>query len=164
MKRILFTTLTLLATLAVFGQNNDPAEKIRRAKIALITERLDLSPSQAERFWPIYNEYTKKQRDVRKSFDDARRNYQPKKATEEDNQRLLQLGMKTKEQSLHLEKNYSDRMLKVINSRQMLSLRKAENDFKAMILRRIQEQRQKRQHMQDNRQRNVEDIKRRRNN
>jgi len=155
--------VTLILIVSAFGQN-DAAEKIRRAKIALITERLDLSPEQAEKFWPIYNEYTKKQRDVRRSFNEARKNYQPKKATEEDNQRLLQLGMKTKEQALQLEKNYSDRMMKVINSRQMLSLRKAEKDFIILLRKRILEQRQKRQHMQDNRQRNVQDIKRRRNN
>jgi len=63
-----------------------------------------------------------------------------------------------------LEKNYSNRLLGVINNRQMLSLRKAENDFKLMIMKRVQDQRQKREQMQDNRQRNVEDIKRRRNN
>ena len=164
MKRILITALSLFLTLSVFCQKNDPAEKIRRAKIALITERLDLSPAQAEKFWPIYNEYSKKQREVRKPFDDARRNYQPKDATEEDNQRLLQLGMRTKEQGLQLEKNYSDRMLQVINNRQMLSLRKAENDFKSMIIKRVQDQRLKQQQLQKNRQRNLEDIKRRRNN
>ena len=163
MKRILITALTLFLAISVIGQN-DAAEKIRRAKIALITERLDLSPEQAEKFWPIYNEYTKKQREVRKSFDDAKSNYEPKNASEEDNQQLLQLGMKTKELALQLEKNYSDRLLHVINNRQMLSLRKAEDDFKTMILKRIQDQRLKRQQMQDNRQRNVQDMKRRRNN
>ena len=164
MKRILITALSLFLTLSVFCQKNNSAEKIRRAKIALITERLDLSPAQAEKFWPIYNEYSKKQREVRKPFDDARRNYEPKNATEEDNQRLLQLGMKTKEQGLQLEKNYSNRMLEVINNRQMLSLRKAENDFKSMIIKRVQDQRLKQQQLLNNRQRNLEDIKRRRNN
>ena len=163
MTRLVITTLALILTLSVFGQK-DAAEKIRRAKIALITERLDLSPEQAERFWPIYNEYSKKQRENRQAFNEAKQKYKPENASEQDNQRLLQLGMKTKEHALQLEKNYSDRMLKVINNRQMLSLRKAENDFKEMILRRVQDQRQKRQNLQDNRQRNVEDMKRRRNN
>ncbi|MCP4456664.1 MAG: hypothetical protein GY816_01350 [Cytophagales bacterium] len=164
MRRILIPTLAIILTVSVFGQGNNPGEKIRRAKIALITERLDLSPDQAEKFWPIYNEYSKKQRDIRQSFEQAKKNYQPKNASEQDNQQLLELGMKTKEQALQLEKNYSDRLLKVINNRQMLSLRKAETDFKIIIMKRIQDQRQKQQQMQDNRQRNVEDIKRRRNN
>ena len=60
MRRILLTTLTLILAVSVFGQSNDPNEKIRRAKIALITERLDLTPEQAEKFWPIYNAYEEK--------------------------------------------------------------------------------------------------------
>ncbi len=163
MKKITITTMILLLTISVFGQKNAD-EKIRRAKIALITERLDLSPKQAEKFWPIYNEYSKKQRDIRKSFNEAKSNYEPENASEEDNQRLLQLGMNTKEQALQLEKSYSDRLLQVINNRQLLSLRKAENDFKMMIYKRIQDQQLKRQQLQDGRQRKLQDMKQRRNN
>ena len=165
MTRILIAGMIVLTTLGAYGQRESTSrQKIESAKIALITQRLNLSPEQAEKFWPIYNEYTKMQRENRKSFDEAKKNYEPQHASEEDNQQLLQLGMETKEQALQLEKNYSERLLTVINNRQMLSLRKAENDFKVMIMNRIQEQRLRRQQMQDNRQRNIQDMKRRRNN
>jgi hypothetical protein len=39
-----------------FGQDRDARQKIESARIALITERLGLTPEQAEKFWPIYNE------------------------------------------------------------------------------------------------------------
>ncbi len=31
--------------------------RIESQKIAFITQKLDLSPSEAQQFWPIYNEY-----------------------------------------------------------------------------------------------------------
>ena len=107
MKRILITTFIVLVTFSGFSQKSDKSlEKIESAKIALITQRLDLTPDQAEKFWPIYNEYAHKLRENRQVFDEAKRNYQPNNASEEENQRLLQLGMKTKEQALQIEKNY----------------------------------------------------------
>ena len=35
-------------------------ERIRAYKTAYITQELDLSSSEAEKFWPVYNEYDKK--------------------------------------------------------------------------------------------------------
>ncbi len=41
-----------------FGQRPplDP-EKLQAARIAFITTRIDLKPEQAEKFWPIFNQY-----------------------------------------------------------------------------------------------------------
>ncbi len=163
--RKLFTFLLITTCLSfAFSQGGNNRDKIESAKIALITERLNLSPEQAQKFWPIYNQYTTQQREIRKTYEEARRGHRPNEASEEENKQLLRLGMQVKEQSLKLEKDYSQRLLEVINNRQLLSLRKAENDFKAMILKRIQAQQQKRQQMQDRRQNGNNDLQRRRNN
>jgi hypothetical protein len=42
---------------------------------------------------------------------------------------------------LKVEKDYSDRLLRVISSQQLLGLKKAEDDFREMLLQRIQQQR-----------------------
>lgn len=163
MKRIMTfgVLLTILTTTAV-AQQRDPREQIEAAKIALITERLALTPEQAQKFWPIYNEYSQKQELIRREFTQAKGNFNAQTASEEDNKRLLALGMKTKEQTLELEKVYSDRLLQVINNRQMLSLRKAESDFKVMILNRLRDQQQKREMIREKQQGNQE-LQRRRN-
>jgi len=148
MKKIILSSLGLILILSAFAQNESAREKIENAKIALITKRLDLSPEQAEKFWPIYNEYSRKHQKIREEFSKAKINHDPKTASEEENQRLLQLGMKVKERALELEKEYSNRMLKIISNRQLMSLRKAESDFKKMLLNRLR----KRQQMQQRRQ------------
>lgn len=159
MKNI-FGLLLIIMVLATNAQT--PQEKIEAAKIALITERLSLTPDQAQKFWPIYNEFSKRQQEVRLSFNQARRNHDPKTASEEDNKRILEMGMKAKEQTLQLERQYSERFLEVINNRQLLSLRKAEEDFTQMIIKRLRDQQQRRDQVRDRMQKN-QDLQKRRN-
>jgi hypothetical protein len=49
------------------------------------------------------------------------------------------MGMQLKERELNIDRNYSERLTKVISNRQMLELRKAEQDFKRMLLERLQQ-------------------------
>jgi DNA polymerase III delta prime subunit len=144
-------------------QQNDALKKIESAKIALISERLDLTPEQAERFWPVYNEYYQRQKEIRSNFQNARREIDPKNATEEENKRLLEMGMQVKENQVRLEKEYTDRMLKVISSRQMVELRKAESDFRNMLVERLRSNNITRQQINE-RMKNEERQRQQRNN
>ncbi len=159
MKIFTLTTLAIFSSLVLIGQNEEAMDKIKAARIALITERLELSPEQAERFWPLYNDYQSRREEINREYKLARKDHDPNQATEEENRRLLELGTKIKERQLNLEKSYSDRFLKVIDNRQMLNLRKAESDFREMIIQRLRQQK-----MQNQRQRNDQQIQRRRNN
>lgn len=136
--------------LGAFAQSPEAMKKIEAAKIALITERLELTPEQAEKFWPIYREFGKQRQEIRRDFDQARRNFDPNKATEEENKKMLEMANQVKERQLKLERVYSDRILKVISTRQLNNLRKAENDFKEMLLRRIRAEQMKRQKQRRN--------------
>ena len=63
--KIIFLIMALAVTLEGFGQSREAMDRIRSARIALITERLGLSPEQAERFWPLYREFNEKRRGIR---------------------------------------------------------------------------------------------------
>lgn len=152
MKKTLFIGLILLSFTA-FSQSEEAMEKIEAARIALITERLELTPSQAEKFWPIYREFSEKQKSIRQEFRDARQNFDPNQASEEENLKMIELGNRIKQQQLNLEQEYSQRILEVISTRQLNNLRKAENDFREMLINRIKSQQQRRQQQQRNSQR-----------
>src|SRR5579863_5444415 len=52
-----------------FQQNNQPpADRIEALRIAFISEKLNLTPAEAEKFWPVYNAY-------KKDLDALRKNY-----------------------------------------------------------------------------------------
>jgi len=144
---LIFVALCLSGTLSAQSKAN--MKKIESARIGLITERLGLTPEQAKEFWPLYNEFTDKHKEIRQEFRERRNKMSEGEPTEEDRLALIKLGHQYKERQLELEKSYSDRMLKVISSRQLLSLKKAEEDFKDMLLKRLQQQRnQKKRHRQ----------------
>lgn len=142
--------MVALVSFGAFAQSPEAMKKIEAAKIALITERLELTPQQAEKFWPIYREFGKQRQSIRKDFDLARRTFDPNKASEEENKKMLEMANQVKERQLKLEREYSDRILKVITTRQLNNLRKAENDFKEMLLRRIRAEQMKRQKQKRN--------------
>ncbi|SNS79356.1 hypothetical protein SAMN05421640_1256 [Ekhidna lutea] len=140
----------MIASAMAYAQSPEAMKKIEAAKIALITERLELSPQQAEKFWPIYREFGNKRLEIRREFDQARKTFDSNKATEEENKKMLEMANQVKERQLKLERAYSERILNVITTRQLNNLRKAENDFKEMLLKRIRAEQMKRQKQRRN--------------
>jgi hypothetical protein len=124
-----------------WAQNQEDLKKIEAARIGLISERLGLTTEQAEKFWPLYNEYTEKMKEYRRELNNARQGIDLNTATEDEKRNLIDMGLKLKEMELKVEKDYSDRLLRVISSQQLLGLKKAEDDFREMLLQRIQQQR-----------------------
>lgn len=144
MKKI-FIVVLFLSGFTAFAQNNnqqDARAKLAAARIALISERLGLTPEQAQQFWPIYNEYAEQRRSIQQEFRDARKGMDINKLTEEQGRALVQARMEGKQRQLNLETKYSDRLMDVINNRQLMALKKAEDDFRAMIIKRIEQRKQ----------------------
>ena len=156
MKKLIVIFILILTTSLVFSQRpraNRSREQIEAARIGLITERLDLTPEQAEKFWPVYREFGDKRRQLMEEFSKQRENFDAGNATEEQRQEMLKLGFERKQQGLDLEKEYSEKMLSVISSKQLINLKKAEREFREMLFQRIQKRQRQRGNLQKMRQR-----------
>jgi hypothetical protein len=68
MKKFLLYVIIMLSVLTTFSQDGQRLEPL---KIAYITRKLDLSPQEAQVFWPVYNQYSAEMRNARM---DANRN------------------------------------------------------------------------------------------
>jgi Skp family chaperone for outer membrane proteins len=68
MKRFLLLTCFAFTILMGAAQNGN---RLQALKIAYITKRLDLSPEEAQKFWPIYNQYAE---ELKRTRQDAIRN------------------------------------------------------------------------------------------
>jgi len=159
MKKIIILLVGLFMTATAFAQDEEPAnidskaqEKIKAARIAFITERLGLTPAEAEKFWPVYREFAMKREDLRKQYRDNRKNPDPKKTVEQNEKEALDLGLRLKQNELDLEKEYSGKLLNVVPAQKVMALRKAENDFRKILIDQIQ----KRQMLQQQRQQQLD--------
>ncbi|MBX2942004.1 MAG: hypothetical protein KF860_06635 [Cyclobacteriaceae bacterium] len=129
-------------------------EKIEAARIGLISERLGLTPEQAERFWPIYREFTQKRGEMVHEFRQAQRDIGRDNPDPEKQKELVELGLKIKQRQLDLEKDYSTRMMNVISAQQIMNLRNAEKEFQRMIINQLQQRRNSQQRRENLRDRN----------
>jgi hypothetical protein len=137
----------------------DPKMKARidAARAAYITERLDLTPEQAEKFWPVYKEFSDKRKALRQEFQEAKRSGQKEEV-------LVDLQLKTRQRELDLEKDYSGRLMKVIPAQKLMNLRSAERDFTHLIVQQIQQRQLQQQRRQEFRDRNQQRVQQQRNN
>lgn len=134
------------------SRNSKAQDKIKAARIAFITEKLELTPAEAERFWPIYREFTNKRVELKQQFEQARKNPVPKEKVEQHDKDLVELGFKLKQEELNLEKDYSQRMLNIIPAQKLMALKNAEDDFRRLLIQQIQQrqlQQQQKQRFQD---------------
>lgn len=135
MKKTLFLFLSLL-TFTAFGQD-DRHSQIRAMKTAYITEELDLSASEAEKFWPVYNSYRKDLWDLRNiKYKTLYNNYQHPLDKIDNNKALEMLSLaKQKElEELKLYDTFQTDLLKVIPAPKVFILRKVEEGFKRKLL------------------------------
>ncbi|MEO5976571.1 MAG: hypothetical protein ABIS36_12435 [Chryseolinea sp.] len=159
MKYLFVMGLTLMMFSAL-AQDDDlpPAQdpkvrnKIQAARIAYITDQLALTPAEAEKFWPIYREFSEKRKEIRQQLRDARRNPDPKKTQEQVDQDVVNTQFDVKQKELNLEKDYSGKLLKVISAQKLRTLPDAERKFRQIILEQIQ-----RRQLQQEHQRNLKD-------
>ena len=142
MKKILIIWVLALLGTGLYAQNPKAKEKIESARIGFITKRLGLTPEQAQRFWPLYNEFRNKNQAAAKDFNAYKATINIDALTDEQSKRLVELDLDMKQRRLDLEKDYSKRMIDVISSQQVAALRKAERDFRDILRRRIQQARQ----------------------
>jgi len=58
-KRIVIViTILMLGQMSLRAQDHSDMERLTTYKIAFFTKRLDLTPAEAEKFWPVYNDYS----------------------------------------------------------------------------------------------------------
>jgi hypothetical protein len=124
----------LLLFLMIFGsfsfaiaqnENGQRSEKIQALKIAFITQKLHLSSGEAEKFWPVYNDYQNEIRQLRGNKNDD---------VLENEQKLLDI-----------RKKYKPSFEKILGPQRLNDLYNAERDFRNVLIRSLKEQRQQRQ-------------------
>lgn len=100
--------------------------KIKAYQIAYLTDKLKLKPEEAQRFWPVFNQYQDEIRKVR---------IEGKNLPEVDREQKI----------VDIRKKYFEEFTKVLNKDRADRVFKADNEFRDLIRKEIQERRQLKQ-------------------
>ena len=115
------------------GGDNGWRERVRAEKVAFLTEEIDLTESEAQVFWPIYNEIQKSQRDgfeaVKNAYDARAKGVEEKKSSKEM-EKLVKAYIDAKEKNEGIETKYLNKLLKVLPAEKVARYYVAEEKFR----------------------------------
>lgn len=143
-------SMIMLFPLALFAQpdnKQDRKDKIETMHIAYISQRLNLTPEEAEKFWPVYNQYKADIDELRKQ---RQSNVQAVKQaggidnmSEADVQKLIADETSLETRELDLRKQYVEKFKGVIPIRKVAKFFVAEDEFKRYLLNKLRERRER---------------------
>ena len=144
--KILFPIIFLLVASLSFSQGfKEKREKVKALKVAYITEQLELTTDEAQKFWPIYNTFDDKQGELRhekmKSILDRFKPGNVEKLSEKDASNSLAQMEKIEEDLFNLKKKFIKDLQSVISAKKIIKLKKAEEDFNRELLKQMREKR-----------------------
>jgi len=115
-------------------------ERVKAVRVAVLTEKMNLSAEEAEKFWPVYNEYEKEQKKIREKF-------QPNKdilALDDSAVEKHLFGMLDMEEELvKLKKKYYLNLSKMVGYRKVAILAKSDREFNFAMIERLKNQSKK---------------------
>ena len=126
MKQLYF--LLVLISLAAFAsaQEDIPSDKkqqdIEALKVAFISKELELTPDEAQKFWPLYNQYSKELKTTIKYDVDV---------------------LDRDEKVLNLRKRYKDQFSKILGQQRMNRIFNAEGRFRQLLIKSMRNQNQR---------------------
>lgn len=139
----LFVLITTIPVQAQVGGNRPGPERIKALKTAHITNALNLNSSEAQSFWPVYNEYAQRMEAIRRSQRLEISSIRKKGAaiSDADANALLDKLTALKQNELDERKALIKNLKGVISPQKILRLQQAEEEFKRRLLEEIQRRR-----------------------
>lgn len=131
MKKYLLLLLIFVSIVSVSMAQDRGAQsetgRLQAYKIAFLTKRLKLTPEEAQRFWPVYNQYEKEIRDLRI-----------------ENRQTGGDVIEADEKILNVRKKYNIEFSKVLPAEKVSEVFRAEKEFASMVQKELIERRQQR--------------------
>jgi len=134
----------LVSTIVVIGQDGQQRErikdKVKAQRVAYITQELELSETEAQKFWPIYNTYQSEIEQLRASLDlKPRRDMSDKEAEE-----MMMAMLDGRSKEIDIQKKYIQKMKTAVPAKKIAMLFKVEREFKEKVISNIKERRKNR--------------------
>jgi len=142
------TTIFFLLMLISFGtiaqsvNPSDRQEKIESLKRAFIAEKLDLTVEEAEKFWPVFNEYSKDKKANKKQLKDLMESVQsstPNKAALEES---INKGSDLRIAEVQRDEKFLTDCLEILSPDKVRKLITIEHEFRKKLMEKLRERKE----------------------
>ena len=148
-----FTLMLLFGLAALFAAaqpDDEPVdgkrkEKLAALKRAYITDKLELSSAEAEKFWPIFNEFEKKRDVLRKEIASLNDKVNGESITDKELIETIDAIDKKRKEEVDLDSKFLKDCLPVLGAKKVVILSRLERDFRKKMMEALQERRQNRE-------------------
>ena len=141
MKKIILILLITLSSNS-FAQDNDRQDRIKALKIAFITERLQLTETEAQKFWPIYNAFEAENQKLRKKNVGKFRKTDFESISEQDAKMHLKEMMETDAMRNQLKQEFVNDLLEILPAKKILTLKATEDAFNRRMMEQFKKRRE----------------------
>ena len=150
-KNTAFVFLLSLLSVVAFAQPDDEPqdgqrkEKLDALKRAYITDKLELTYAEAEKFWPVFNEYEKKRNALRKELADLNEKANSETITDKELLETIDAVDKKRREEIDLDTKFLKDCLPILGAKKVATLSRLERDFRKKMMEALKERRQNRQ-------------------
>ena len=124
-----------MSTELIAQERREHYQRIEAIKVAFITKKLDLKTEEAQKFWPVYNNYQKELMVL------MRKRREDRQKTDIDPNEKINVDLTYESRMLDLKKKYKKLYLKVIAAEKVLLLYQAEREFREHLIKQLKDRR-----------------------
>lgn len=139
MKRTLLILAFITITFNTFAQRK---ERVKALKVAFITEKLELTSSEAQKFWPVYNAIEDEKETLRKQTQKLRKSVDFESLTDSEANSVIESMLDLENKKHQLQIRQVNDLRKVIPAKKVILLRVVEEQFNKRMLQEIRKRRQ----------------------
>ncbi len=146
-KSVFFIALTLIvfsfSSIAQENTDQDTEDLIKAEMIGFFTKKIGLTPSEAEKFWPVYNAYWERKNQIIAGWKKKFNYYQEhsEELSEAQMEKLADDYIEFELQKAELLEKYNRKFKEILPIRKVMKIYQADYEFKAYLLNKIKNSR-----------------------
>ena len=125
------------------AQNDNDAiiGKIHAQRVAFYTERMNLTPAEAEKFWPVYNEYDDKRSKIVAEETRLTRSFRKNQATmsESDIDATIKKIIQLRKAQVAILEDYNPKFREVLPAKKVMKLYLVEVEFRKYLMNQLRQ-------------------------
>ena len=136
--KYIYVCLFVLEAFVSIAQPVSKRDKIEALRVSFINQKVNFTTQESQLFWPLYDEYSDKLENARKSFrQQFIKNIDFTTLTDKEAEAYINAELTLKQKEYELYKEYFEKFKKVLPIKKVALLRRAEEEFKKELIKNI---------------------------